>query len=281
MEGLVSKANRNQERGQKNALAQALMLRDKSVLNMVEEAVKHKQVLLAFQPVVQSRRPDRMAFYEGLIRVLDETGRIIPAREFINVIEETETGRLIDCLALEKGLRTLAQVPTLRLSINMSARSIGFRKWMRILDRGLDVDPTVAERLILEITEGSAMTMPELVVDFMDDLQRRGISFALDDFGAGYTALRYFKQFQFDILKIDGQFIRHIHANPDNQVLTQAMLTIAQQFDMFTVAEFVENAADAQWLTSLGVDCQQGYFYGAPTVSPPWVEQKHAQRASA
>ena len=275
----MSKGNKGRERGQKNALAQALMLRDQSTLDMVNAAVRHKQVMLAFQPVVQSRRPDRMAFYEGLIRVLDETGRIIPARDFINVIEETETGRLIDCLALEKGLRTLAEVPTLRLSINMSARPIGYRKWMRVLEHGLKRDATVAERLILEVTESSAMMMPEIVVDFMSDLQQRGISFALDDFGAGQTALRYFKTFQFDILKIDGQFIRKIHADPDNQVLTQAMLAIAQQFDMFTVAEFVESAEDAQWLTAAGVDCLQGYFFGAPTVSPPWIEDEARKSA--
>ncbi|WP_425037958.1 EAL domain-containing protein [Primorskyibacter sp. S187A] len=260
-------------KGDKNALAQAIAMRDRSTIEMVEAAVRHGDVMLAFQPVVQTQRQDRMAFYEGLIRVLDETGRIIPAKDFIDLVEERETGRLIDCLALERGLRTLSKVPTLRLSINMSARSIGYRKWMRILDRGLAADPTVAERLILEITESSAMLVPELVVDFMDDLQERGIAFALDDFGAGYTAIRYFKQFQFDILKIDGQFIRNIHADPDNQVLTRALLSIASQFDMFTVAESVEQQQDADFLTQLGVDCLQGYYFGAPTVKPPWVEQ--------
>ncbi|HAR52570.1 MAG TPA: EAL domain-containing protein, partial [Roseovarius nubinhibens] len=69
-------------------------------------------------------------------------------------------------------------------------------------------DPTVAERLILEITESSAMVVPELVTGFMEKLQHKGVSFALDDFGAGYTSFRYLKQFYFDILKIDGQFIR-------------------------------------------------------------------------
>ncbi|AKO97951.1 EAL domain protein [Marinovum algicola DG 898] len=263
-----------------NALAEALMLRDRDTLRMVDEAVRHKQVMLAFQPVVQARRPDRMAFYEGLIRVLDETGRVIPAVDFIQPIEESETGRRIDCLALEKGLLTLARTPSLRLAINMSARSIGYRPWMRTLDRGLKADPTVGERLILEITENSAMLVPEIVIGFMSDLQKRGIAFALDDFGAGFTALRHFKQFQFDILKIDGQFIRNIHADPDNQVLTQAILAIAQQFDMFTVAENVENAEDVSALTAMGVDCLQGYFFGAPTVSPGWLDDRKA-RASA
>jgi len=267
-------------RGGRNALAEAILLRDQNTLQMVEAAVKHKQVMLAFQPVVQARRPDRMAFYEGLIRVLDDTGRVIPARDFISAIEDTLIGRMIDCLALEKGLLALARTPSLRLAINMSARSIGYRPWMRTLDRGLKADPTVAERLILEITESSAMMVPEIVTGFMGELQRKGIAFALDDFGAGFTALRHFKQFQFDILKIDGQFIRDIHADPDNQVLTQAILSIARQFDMFTVAENVEKAEDVAILTAMGVDCLQGYFFGAPTVTPPWIEDNRA-RASA
>lgn len=266
-------------RTDKNALARALAMRDRSTIDMVEAAVRHGDVMLAFQPVVQAQRPDRMAFHEGLIRVLDETGRIIPARDFIELVEERETGRMLDCLALEKGLRSLRDVPALRLSINMSARSIGYRRWMQVLEKGLARDATIGERLILEITESSAMTVPEIVVNFMNDLHRKGISFALDDFGAGYTALRHFKEFNFDILKIDGQFIRKIHADPDNQVLTRAMLSIARQFDMFTVAEMVETAEDAAFLQRIGVDCLQGYFFGAPTVKPPWLADKTQRRA--
>jgi EAL domain-containing protein (putative c-di-GMP-specific phosphodiesterase class I) len=266
--------------GHEDPLTYAVKSRDRSVLQMVDEAVRHKQVMLAFQPVVQAARTDSIAFYEGLIRVQDETGRIIPARDFINQIEETETGRIMDCLALEKGLRALAEQPALRLSINMSARSIGYERWMRTLRRGLQRDATAAERLILEITESSAMIVPELVVNFMAQISRKGISFALDDFGAGHTSFRYLRDFYFDILKIDGQFIRGIHANPDNQVLTRALVAIAQQFDMFTVAEFVENAEDAEFLASIGIDCLQGYFFGAPTVHPVW-EATAPRRASA
>ena len=172
------------------------------------------------------------------------------------------------------GLRALARHPTLRLSINMSARSIGYPRWKQVLNRILEREPTVAERLILEITEASAMLVPELVIAFMHDLQRQGVTFALDDFGAGFTSFRYLRDFYFDIVKIDGQFIRGVHADADNQVLTKALVAIAQQFDMFTVAESVENAADSHWLVQAGVDCQQGYLFGAPTVSPPWKEER-------
>ncbi len=258
------------EREEVSPLDYAVATRDRSALDMVVAALRHRNTMLAFQPVVQSQRPEKIAFYEGLIRVLDETGRIIPARDFIDAVEATETGRILDCVALETGLRTLQQNPHIRLSINMSARSIGFPRWARSLRQGLKSDPTIGERLILEITERSAMTVPELVVRFMSDLQKRGITFALDDFGAGYTSLRYLRDFQFDVIKIDGDFIRGIHANADNQVLTRAMVDIARQFDMFTVAESVEHHDDSLWLTRIGVDCQQGYFFGAPTVHPTW-----------
>lgn len=264
--------------GADNPLDMAVQARDRDTIKMVADALRHREVLLAFQPVVASANTRRVAFYEGLVRVLDDTGRVIPAKDFIATVEETETGRVLDCVSLELGLRTLARVPDLRLSINMSARSIGYPRWMKTLKRGLQRDPTVAERLILEITERSAMTVPELVVSFMSDLQRRGITFALDDFGAGYTSFRYLRDFYFDILKIDGQFTKGIHHDADNQVLVKALLSIARQFDMFTVAENVETQQDAIWLSQSGVDCQQGYFHGAPTVSPHWEQQQ--QRAA-
>ncbi len=257
----------------------AVAQRDRETLTMVREAVERRDVLLAFQPVVQTKRPDRPAFYEGLIRVLDRNGRVIPAKDFIDTVETTELGRKIDCLALEMGLYSLTQDPNLRLAVNMSARSIGYPEWMKTLNKGLAMDETAAERLILEITESSAMRMPELVTVFMQDLQARGVSFALDDFGAGYTSFRYLREFYFDILKIDGQFIQDIASNPDNRVLTEALISVAQHFDMFTVAEGVEKAEDAALLTELGIDCMQGYYFGAPTIMPPWRTAETAMRA--
>ena len=254
--------------GAENPLNFAVMQRDGSILDMVAEAIRHKQTLLAFQPVVLSRDRSRVGFYEGLIRITDETGRVIPARDFVHVIETTELGREIDVLALQMGLRALHDTPHLRLSINMSARSIGFAKWTRTLQHWLKSDPTIAERLILEITEGSAMTVPELVIDFMDRWQVRGICFALDDFGSGQTALRYFKDFFFDILKIDGQFVSGIARDPDNQALVRSMVSIAQHFDMMTVAEFVETKADADVLASLAWIVCKATCTGRPPPDP-------------
>lgn len=257
----------------------AVTSRDSHTLALVKEAVKHKQAMLAYQPVVQAQNTSLVAFYEGLIRILDETGRVIPARDFMPLVETTELGREIDALSLELGCAVLHKVPDLRLSINMSARSIGYAPWMKTLDRWLEEDDSIAARLILEVTESSAMSMPELIIDFMDRLQLKGICFALDDFGAGYTALRYFKDFFFDIMKLDGQFTRGISQDPDNLVLTQAMLSIGKQFDMLVVAEMVEDAADADMLAKIGIDCMQGFHFGAPTIQPGWLPQNQRQQA--
>ena len=250
----------------------AMSENDRSTLAMVREAIDAQRLRLAWQPVVLARDPSRVAFHEGLIRVLDPGGRVIPARDFIGAVESHEICREIDCIALELGLAALVRHEGLRISINMSARSIGYPRWNRVLKRGLGAGRTVGERLILEITESSAMLVPELVVAFMEDLQKQGVAFALDDFGSGYTAIRYFKDFFFDILKIDAQFIRNIHRDPDNAALTAALISIGKHFDMFTVAEAVETAEEATHLRALGVDCLQGYLFGAATMQPAWAE---------
>jgi EAL domain-containing protein (putative c-di-GMP-specific phosphodiesterase class I) len=253
-------------------LGMAISEGDRQTIAMVQSALRQNRLGLAYQPIVMTTDPTRIGFYEGLIRVLDPSGRIIPAKDFIQAVEGHEIGRLIDCASLRMGLQALAAHPGLRLSINMSARSVGYPRWNAILTEGLGASPTVAERLILEITESSAMLVPELVVRFMHDLQSRGLAFALDDFGAGYTAIRHFRDFAFDILKIDGTFTRGIDTDPDNQALVRALVAVGQHFDMMTVAEMVETAAEAETLRAIGLDCLQGFAFGMPSMKPAFMQ---------
>ncbi|MGR3503182.1 EAL domain-containing protein [Pseudaestuariivita sp.] len=253
-----------------NPLAFAVAKRDGDTLTLVKDAIRNKRVHLAFQPVVQTQRQTRVAFYEALIRVEDAGGRIISAGQFLPQIESHESGRVLDCLALENALGILRENDGLRLSVNMSARSIGYRGWTDILDRSLAQDPELGSRLILEISEDSAMTVPELVVEFMREYQARDVAFALDDFGKGFTSFKYFRDFQFDILKFDGDLIQGISQNPDNEVLTRALQSFGEHFDMFTVASKVEDRADVKVLEDIGLDCLQGYYFGAATIRPPW-----------
>lgn len=263
--------------GLSSPLAMAIGQGERETLAMVRAAIDARRLRLAFQPVVMAADPARIAFHEGLVRVLDPAGRIIPAREFMGAVEDQEMGREIDCLALETGLALLARHPGLRLSVNMSARSIGYPRWMRVLRRGLQAGPGIAERLILEIGESSAMLMPETVTAFMAEVQRSGVAFALDDFGAGRTELRRLRDFFFDFAKIDGGCIRGIATDPEALALTRALVSVARAFEMFTVAEAVETTPEAEALRSLGVDCLQGYLFGAPALKPDWLVPSRAR----
>lgn len=249
-------------------LSVAVALDAAQAVERVAEAVRQRRLRLAYQPVVLAGRAGTVGFHEGLIRILDPNGRTIPAREFIHAVEPVALGREIDCAALHIGMDALARHPDLRLSINMSARSVGWPRWKRILDRGLARHAGIGHRLILEFSEASAMTVPELLAEFMADLRPKGISFAVDGFGAGAIKLRHFRELSFDVMKIDAEYTRGIASHPDNQVLMSAFLGIARQFDMLTVAQGVETEGEAEWLTSLGIDCLQGYHYGAPKLIP-------------
>lgn len=238
----------------------------------VAEAVRDRRLRLAYQRVVLARTPARTGFHEGLIRILDTNGRTIPAREFIDAVEAQALGRDIDCAALAMAMQALVRHPDLRLSINVSARSIGWPRWNRTLRRGLAAHPAIGRRLILEFTEASAMTVPELLAAFMAEQRPKGISFAIDGFGAGPVVLRHFRELSFDIMKIDAGYTRGIPSHADNQVLMAAFLSIARQFDMVTVAQGVETAAEAEWLSALGADCLQGYHFDAPKLFPEGIQ---------
>ena len=118
------------EDGLESPLSVADRMRQNETIDMVRRALDERRALLAYQPVVQARMTNRAAFYEAFIRILDDRGRVIPARDFMGAVETSELGRRIDCLALEMGLAALAREPSIRLSVNMSARSIGYPSWL-------------------------------------------------------------------------------------------------------------------------------------------------------
>lgn len=251
----------------RDPLEYAVSVRDKDVLSMVRTALATGNCQLAMQPVRTAQNGFPVAFHECLIRVMDETGRIIPARQFMGQIEDTGLGRDIDAASLRLAFRLLDQHKDLRLSVNVSARSLGDAAWRRVLDHELAGSARQADRLILEISEGSAMQLPEVVIRFMEEMQPYGLAFALDDFGAGMTAFRYLKDFFFDLVKVDSHFTRNIHNDPDNQVLAEALITVAHQFEMFAVAGGIESREEADFLISIGADCVQGYHFGVPKFS--------------
>ncbi|SEA93123.1 EAL domain-containing protein [Rubrimonas cliftonensis] len=244
----------------------------------VMQALTNNDIGVAFQPVVSAKPPHGLAFRECLAR-LRHDGQWSAAGQFIHKIERLDLVSTLDRRILRVALETLRAHPTERLSVNVSARTTADRHWLRDLREAAERDPSSAERLIVELTESAAVSDPERTIRFLDGVRSHGCAIALDDFGAGYSSFRHMRDFRPDWVKIDGGFVRGIAGSPDNMLFVDTLVGIARNFDMATVAEFVETDADAETLLALGVDCLQGYRFGAPAMAPAWKDAGPAAAA--
>jgi EAL domain-containing protein (putative c-di-GMP-specific phosphodiesterase class I) len=258
-------------------LSAAISAQDRDTLAMVASALKDRRMRLAFQPVVYAADPTLIGFFEGFIRLLNLRDQVIPARDFMAAVEQRQLGRDIDCAALQLGLMAMQRNPQIRVSINMSARSVGYRPWMDLLSRALQDSPRLGSSLILEINEESALQVPDVLKPFMSEMREKGIVFALDDFGAGTTSLRLLEELDFEIAKIDGALVKNVDRSKATKSATRAAIAMAQELGMYVVAEAVETEGEANWLRDAGVGCLQGYLFGAPTVTPDFRAFRHGR----
>lgn len=258
-------------------LTAAISAQDRETIAQVASALKDRRMRLAFQPAVYAADPSIIGFFEGFIRLLNLRDQVIPARDFMGVVETTELGREIDCAALRMGLMALQRNPQIRVSINLSARSVGYQPWVTILRKALRDQPRLGHNLILEINEASALQVPDVLAPFMADMRDHGIVFALDDFGAGMTSLRLLRELRFEIAKIDGELVKQVDTLPEAQVLARAAIGLAQEMGMYVTAEAVETEGEANWLRAAGVGCLQGYLFAAPTVTPDFRAFRHGR----
>jgi EAL domain-containing protein (putative c-di-GMP-specific phosphodiesterase class I) len=240
----------------------------------VAQALAQGRVDFHFQPVVRADAPGFAAFHELLVRVAQPSGEILNAGVFMPLIEEGALGRAIDRLALARAVALLQANPGVRLSVNMSPLSMGDEGWLEVFEAAAARSRPVLGRLTLEITETEAIRDIAQTREFMEHVRATGVAFAIDDFGAGVTGFRHFREMRFDIVKIDGAFVRGIAGQPDSQVLVECLIAVARHFEMMTVAERVETEAEAEVLRRLGVDCLQGYLTGRP--SPVVLESETA-----
>ncbi len=234
----------------------------------VAQALSQGRMLFHYQPVVRAANTRFPAFYEMLARLRTPKDQVLAAGAFMPFVAEGPIGRAIDRLALTEALRMLAAQPSLRVSINLSPLSMGDEEWLSLFAAAARSRSGVLSRLIIEITEDAAISHAAQIIEFMNHVRACGCAFALDDFGAGATGFRHFRDFRFDIVKIDGSFTQGVHASPDNQALIECLMGISRHFEMMTVAERVETEADAEWLRAKGIDCFQGYLYGRPSAVP-------------
>jgi EAL domain-containing protein (putative c-di-GMP-specific phosphodiesterase class I) len=232
-------------------------------------ALVQDRLVFAFQPVVCATT-GLVDYFECLLRLRENDGRLVPCGEFIAAAEETGLIGLIDRHVLHRAFDELAAEPEVRLGFNVSARTACDRTWLRALMLLLRHHPDFARRLVIEITETAAFGDLEECVRFVDTVRDAGCRVALDDFGAGHTSLRHLQALEVDIVKIDGSFVRRLAESSENRIILRHLLGLTRELGLATIAECVETAEEASLLREAGVGFLQGFLFGRPTIERVW-----------
>jgi len=205
---------------------------------------------------------------EALLRWRHPARGFVPPGEFIPLAEEMGLIETIGDWVVEELARQDAEWRSqgleLELSFNLSPRQL----WQpdiaaRILSRlaAGGVDPT---RVVVEVTESTAMTDPDRTLRILSDLHARGLRIAIDDFGTGYSSLSRLKHMPVDVLKVDRSFVRDVHADAQAGSMVQAIVQLANGLGMTPLAEGIETAEEWQFLVAHGCRLAQGFYFCKP-----------------
>jgi diguanylate cyclase (GGDEF)-like protein len=241
-----------------------------SVGEVLLSALNERRLVLAYQPIVNANTGNA-DHYECLLRLIREDGELLSAGAFIPVAEKLGFIRLIDQRVLELVAETLLKYNAAYLSVNVSGITATDAAWLSNLSSMMRGKPEAASRLVVEITETAAIDDIDESASFVTALKDLGCKVAIDDFGAGYTSFRNLKALDVDMVKIDGSFIKGLAANRDNQFFARTLVELARNFDLATVAEWVDSEEDMAMLRAYGVDFLQGFHLGKPTINAPWA----------
>jgi EAL domain-containing protein (putative c-di-GMP-specific phosphodiesterase class I) len=221
------------------------------------------------QPIMSLKNPHESLNFEVLLRMRDVDGTVIPAGRIITAAETSGRIGMIDRWVLATTLdwvnthhATLTR--TRFICMNLSGASLNDERFVLDAFDILERNRQAASMLCLEITESVALHDLENTRRFIDQVRSYGVRIALDDFGAGYTSFSYLKSLPAEVLKIDGSFIVNMNSHPANIAIVEAIVSLAGNLGMKTIAEWAEDNATVQTLVEIGVDYVQGYAVSRP-----------------
>lgn len=247
---------------------QARSTRTLQIDNALRRAMERKQFSLVYQPQL-SLDSGKIVGFEALIRWKHPQFGNIPPDEFIPIAESN--GQIIPIG--EWVLRTaVSQLKTWQdggytgftVSVNLSAVQFRHPRLPELVMNILDEAGVAPSCLQLELTEGVAMENPLAAIAVIDELHKRGIRISIDDFGTGYSSLTYLKRFNVYSLKIDRSFVQDLPADSEDMAIVTAVISLAGNLGMRTVAEGVETREQLEFLHSKGCTEIQGYHLSRP-----------------
>ena len=245
-------------------------------------ALENGDFKVYYQPVMDAVT-GQIASAEALVRwVHPEKGMISPA-VFIPVLEKTGYISRLDLYVLQQVRKFLekryeAGLPVVPVSVNLSRVDFYDEEMMDSLMQTLDEERIPGWLMRIEITETSYAAMEEHSNALLEKMRKYGVKLLMDDFGKGYSSLGLLQKCDFDILKIDMEFVRQISTNPKTRSILHAIIEMSHQLGLKVVAEGVETAEQLEFLRAHGCDYIQGYYYSRPLPQTEFVEMLESEK---
>lgn len=225
-----------------------------------------------------------LSHFEALVRMRDQHdgSRVLMPGQFIPMAEKSGKILDIDRWVLAETIRMLSENEAIpAIAVNISGRSFDEPTLPLYIAAQLKERAVAPARLMVELTETSAVSDLHDAQRFIEALHATGCRVCLDDFGTGFSSFAYLKHLQADSVKIDGLFIRNLPSDHDNQVFVKAIVAVARGLHKTTIAECVEDEATLHTLQAFDVDCVQGYYLEKPRDDHPMLAASARRTAKA
>lgn len=265
---------------QPNVEREALRRENILATDRIVTALNQRRIMLAYEPVIDAHTR-KTVFYECLLRIQGMDGETIAAGDIMPVAERLGLVRLLDHRVLELVISEMVANPAFHASVNVSASSTLDPDWWARLEALLRLHSSVAERLIVEITETMAIHNIDNARGFVMRVKDLGARIAIDDFGAGYTSFGNLRKLGVDMIKIDGAFVQNLARSPDDRTFVRTMLELARGLKLKSVAEWVPDKKIAALLAEWGCDYLQGGYVGQATLDRPFPASHERRVAEA
>ena len=245
---------------------------DKDILNemysrseFLRAAIREDRVVPFFEPIINLKNGNIYA-YEVLARIRDGNS-LVRAGQFIEIAEEMGLAETIDTRVFEKVLarKREGEFEGMKLFFNLSAQTLANEKRMRRIPQQLRNIGVSSDDVVFELTERQALPHMSHLSGLIDDMRSEGISFALDDFGSGFSSFMYLKYLSVNYIKIEGSFVKNIAQDKRDLTMVRHISHMAQEFGLQTIAEYVGDKEVDGLLNEMGVDFGQGYYYSEGT----------------
>ncbi|MBR1162962.1 EAL domain-containing protein [Bradyrhizobium elkanii] len=224
---------------------------------------------LAWQPICHASQPERVLYWERLLRVSIEDGPAQSAGVSILAMERLGLIRRMDHWVVNRVISELRSTPEICVGCNISARSAVLdHGWVSVIAR-LRQNPDVASRLIVEVTETARLPPKVMVRAFVDALRSVGCRIAVDDFGTGNGCRKALTSLRPDFVKIDATFLQRARNDQIGRTRLSQLVRSAARLGSIVVVEGVETLPDAHLAQEVGAGWLQGYLFGEPSCALP------------